>query len=89
MAKRLDPRRFPDFTDQKVVDDHMERLDLHGVDRRSFLAFASVSALASATGLSAGFPAVALADTGGKMAHLMMTMRMIITMTVIMMTILI
>ncbi len=76
MTKKLDPRRFPDFSERKVVDDHMERLDLHGIDRREFLAFASVSAIASATALSAGFPSVVLADTGGKMAHLMMTMRM-------------
>ena len=76
MAKKLDPRRFPDFNERKVVDGHMERLDLHGIDRREFLAFASASAVASATALSAGFPSVALADTGGKMAHLMMTMRM-------------
>ena len=76
MPKKLDPRRFPDFTDRKVVDDHMERLDLHGIDRRAFLAFASASAIASATAMSAGFPGVALADSSGKMAHLMMTMRM-------------
>lgn len=76
MAKKLDPRRFPDYSDRKVVDDHMERLDLHGIDRREFLAFASASAIASATALSAGFPGVALADTSGKIAHLMMTMRM-------------
>ena len=48
MAKKLDPRLFPDFCDQKVVDQHMEKLDLHGIDRRKFLAFASVSAIASA-----------------------------------------
>ena len=46
MTKRLDPRKFPDFTEKSVVDRHMERLDLHGVDRRTFLAFASASAIA-------------------------------------------
>ena len=76
MAKRLDPRRFPDYGEKKVVDAHMERLDLHGVDRRDFLAFASVSAVAAATATSMGFPSVALADKGGKMAHLMMTLRL-------------
>lgn len=76
MSKKLDPRRFPNFEDRKVIDTHMGRLDLHGVSRRQFLAFASASAVASATGLSLGFPAVALADTSGKMAHLMMTMQM-------------
>jgi ABC-type sugar transport system substrate-binding protein len=76
MRKKLDPRRFPDFEDRRVVDAHMDRLDMHGVSRREFLAFASASAIASASGLSLGFPAVALAQTGGKMAHLMMTMAM-------------
>lgn len=76
MTKRLDPRKFPDFTEKNVIDRHMERLDLHGVDRRTFLAFASASAIASASGLSMGFPGVALADKGGKMAHLMMTLRL-------------
>jgi ABC-type sugar transport system substrate-binding protein len=76
MSKKLDPRRFPDFEDRKVIDAHMERLDLTGVSRRDFLAFASASAIASATGLSMGFPGVALADSSGKMAHLMMTLQM-------------
>jgi ribose transport system substrate-binding protein len=76
MRKKLDPRRFPNFEDRRVVDAHMGRLDMHGVSRREFLAFASASAIASATGLSIGFPAVALAQTDGKMAHLMMTMAM-------------
>ena len=74
--KRLDPRRFPDFERQSVVDAHMARLDLHGVSRREFLAFASASAIATATGMSLGAPTVALADSGGKMAHLMMTLRL-------------
>jgi ABC-type sugar transport system substrate-binding protein len=54
----------------------MARLDLHGVSRREFLAFASAGAIASATGLSLGFPGVALAQANGKLAHIMMTMAM-------------
>lgn len=76
MSKKLDPRNFPDFEDRKVVDAHMGRLDLTGVSRREFLAFASAGAIASATGMSLGFPGVALADSHGKMAHLMMTLQM-------------
>jgi len=76
MSKKLDLNRFPDFEDRKVVDSIMNRLDLHGVSRREFMAFASASAIASATGLSLGFAGVALADTKGKMANLMMTMQM-------------
>lgn len=76
MAKRLDPRWFPDFEQRTIVDAHMERLDLHGVSRRDFLAFASVSAVAAGSALSFGFPSVAVADSGGKMAHLMMTLRL-------------
>jgi ABC-type sugar transport system substrate-binding protein len=76
MAKKLDPRWFPDYEDRKVVDRTMERLDLHGVGRREFLAFASVSAIAAASAASMGFPSVAVAESGGKMAHLMMTLRL-------------
>ena len=72
MARKLDPRWFPDYGDRKVVDRTMERLDLHGIGRRDFLAFASVSAIAAATAASMGFPGVALADSGGKMGHLIM-----------------
>jgi len=74
--KKLDPRRFPDFEDRKVVDRHMGQLDLHAVSRREFLAFATMGALASVTAAELGWPSVALADTGGKMAHLMMTLRL-------------
>ncbi len=76
MTRKLDPRAFPDFTDRRVVDKQMERLDLHGLSRRDFLAFASASAVASAGALAMGFPGVALADPSGKVAHLMMTARL-------------
>ena len=76
MSKRLDPRQFPDFENRRVVDAHMDRLDLSGVSRRQFLSFASASVIASVTGVSLGFPSVALAETSGKMAHLMMTLQM-------------
>jgi hypothetical protein len=54
----------------------MERLDTHGVSRRDFLALASASAIASATATWLGYPGVAVAQQGGKMAHLMMTLRL-------------
>ncbi len=76
VTKKLDPRWFPDFEQKTVVDRHMEQLDLHGFSRREFLAFASASAVASASAFSFGMPGVALADHGGKMAHLMMTLRL-------------
>ncbi|GAB5471273.1 MAG: sugar ABC transporter substrate-binding protein [Rhodospirillales bacterium] len=76
MTKKLDPRAFPDFTDRRVVDRHMDRLNLQGLSRRDFLAFASASAVASTAALSMGFPGVALADGSGKVAHLMMTARL-------------
>lgn len=74
--KKLDPRRFPDFTEKKVIDRHMAELDTHGVSRREFLQTATVGALASASALSWGFPGVAVAQQSGKMAHLMMTLRL-------------
>jgi len=76
MANKFDPRWLPDFERKKVLDDHMARLDLNGVSRREFLAFASASAVASASALSLGLPGVALAHHSGKMAHLMMTLRL-------------
>ena len=47
MSRRIDPRKFPDYTNRKVVDRHMGELDTHGVSRREFLAFASAAAVAS------------------------------------------
>ncbi len=76
MARKLDPRNYPDYTKKSVIDLHMERLDTHGVSRRDFLSIASASAIAGATAASIGLPSVAIASTDGKMAHLMMTMRM-------------
>src|SRR6266508_3042341 len=74
--KQMNPNWFPNFEDRNIVDRHMGELDLHGVSRRDFLAFASISALASVSALQMGWPGMALAQTGGKMAHLMMTLRL-------------
>lgn len=74
--KRIDPKWFPNYTDRKVVDGYMGRLDTHGISRREFLALASVSAVAAVSAAGLGIPAVAVADSGGKMAHLMMTLRL-------------
>jgi hypothetical protein len=76
MTKRLDPRWFPDYTQKSVIDNHMDRLDTHGVSRRRFLALASYSAVASATAGAIGVPACAVADESGKIAHLIMTQRL-------------
>lgn len=67
---------LPDFTEKRVIDRHMDAADLHGVSRRQFLAFtsASVAAMAGAAGM--GMPGVAMASENGKMAHLMMTLRL-------------
>lgn len=71
-GRKLDPRVFPDYTNRKVVDSAMERLDTHGVSRREFLQSATVGALAAATAYSYGLPGVAVAQEGGKMGHLIM-----------------
>ena len=76
MTKRLDPRMFPDYGDKRIVDKYMTQLDTHGVSRRQFVALASASAVASATAATLGIPAIAVAQQGGKMAHLMMTLRL-------------
>lgn len=76
MSKKLDPRNYPDYTKRSVVDAHMERLDTQGVSRRDFLALASASAIAGVTAAGMNIPGVAVAAPSGKMAHLMMTMRM-------------
>lgn len=54
----------------------MGELDCHGLSRREFLALASCSAVAAATAAGLGIPAVAVADEGGKIAHLLMTERL-------------
>jgi ribose transport system substrate-binding protein len=54
----------------------MSELDTHGISRRDFLRLASAGAVASATAVSFGIPSVAIADPTGKIAHLMMTLRL-------------
>lgn len=76
MSKKRDKMSFPNYDDRTVVDRHMGRLDLHGVSRREFLAMASASAAALAAAVSLGRPGVAIAQTNGKMAHLMMTLQL-------------
>ncbi|MDQ0475298.1 sugar ABC transporter substrate-binding protein [Labrys wisconsinensis] len=70
MPRPLDPRRFPDFSDKRVVNSHMDRLDTHGVSRRDFLALASAGAAASAAAMAMGLPSVAVAAPSGKLAFL-------------------
>jgi ribose transport system substrate-binding protein len=67
---------LPDFTDKKVIDAHMDAAGLSGVSRREFLAFSTASVAALAGASIMGLPGVAMADTKGKMAHLMMTLRL-------------
>lgn len=66
MVSRFDPSRLPDFTNQRVVDNHMERLDTKGVSRRDFLALASAGAAAGAAAGALGLPSVGVAATQGK-----------------------
>ncbi|HEY6842387.1 MAG TPA: twin-arginine translocation signal domain-containing protein, partial [Chthoniobacterales bacterium] len=76
MRKKINPKLFPDYSDQRVVDRQMMELDLHDISRRDFLRMASASALASVTAMSLGIPGVAIAAPSGKMAHLIMTLRL-------------
>ena len=76
MRKKINPKLFPDYSDKRVVDRQMMELDTHGVSRRDFLRLASASAVASVTALSFGIPGVAIAAPNGKMAHLIMTLRL-------------
>ncbi|WP_164882393.1 sugar ABC transporter substrate-binding protein [Paenirhodobacter populi] len=62
--------RLPDFTNRKVIDAHMERLDTSGVSRRDFLSFASAGAAASLGAAYLGLPATAIASQTGKFAYL-------------------
>ena len=63
-------QQFPDFTQKRVIDAHMDQLDTHGMSRRDFLALMSAGAAASASAAVLGIPAVAIADPGGKVAYL-------------------
>lgn len=76
MRKRLNPKWFPDYTDKKVIDGTLDRLDTAGVSRRSFLKFVSFTAVASATAGTLGIPALAIADPKIKMAELLMSNRL-------------
>lgn len=67
---------LPDFTDKRVVDRHMDAAGLAGVSRREFLAFSTASVAAMTAASTMGLPGVAIADEKGKMAHLMMTLRL-------------
>jgi len=68
--------RFPDFTDKRVIDRHLDAFGVSGISRREFLAFSTASAVAASVAGSIGAPGVAIAATNGKMAHLMMTLRL-------------
>ena len=70
MPRPLDPRQFPDFTDKRVVDRHMDQLDTRGLSRRDFLALASAGAAASVAAAAMGLPGVAVAAPSGKLAFL-------------------
>src|SRR6476646_2961894 len=76
MPKRINPKRFPNYSDKRVVDRTMMELDTHGMSRRDFLRLASASAVASVTAAGLGIPSVAVAAPSGKMAHLIMTLRL-------------
>ncbi|RKP56558.1 sugar ABC transporter substrate-binding protein [Pararobbsia silviterrae] len=65
MSRRPFPR-FPDFSRRRTVDDHLDRLDTHGVSRREFLALMSAAAAVGAVGL----PGTAIASSSGKLAYL-------------------
>jgi ABC-type sugar transport system substrate-binding protein len=76
MRKRIDPKLFPNYSDKRVVDRHMMALDTHEISRRDFLRLASAGAVASVTAISLGIPGVAVAAPSGRMAHLIMTLRL-------------
>lgn len=75
MVSRFDPHRLPDFTNQKVLDGHLERLDTQGVSRRDFLALASAGAAAGAAAGALGLPSVSIAAPESKLAYLAWTTR--------------
>lgn len=70
MKQRKSRLMLPDFSDRKVVDRHMDRLDTSGVSRREFLALATAGASAAAGAASLGLPNVAVAAPSGKLAFL-------------------
>jgi ABC-type sugar transport system substrate-binding protein len=76
MKSKINPKSFPDYSNKRVVDQYMTELDTHGMSRREFLKLASAGAVASAAAINLGIPSVAVADPTGKMAHLIMTLRL-------------
>ncbi|MCL4066045.1 sugar ABC transporter substrate-binding protein [Pseudomonas sp. GX19020] len=70
VRKGFNPRHLPDFTQKKIIDRHMERLDTSGVSRRDFLSLASAGVAASAAAAALGMPNVAVASGSNKVAYL-------------------
>jgi ABC-type sugar transport system substrate-binding protein len=70
------PTRFPDFTDKRIIDRHLDEYRVSGISRREFLAFSTASAVAASMAAGLGAPGLAIAAANGKMAHLMMTLRL-------------
>ena len=74
--------RWPDFSDKKIVDRHLDRLGTRGVSRREFVALMSAGAAAGAMASSLGWNTAAVAAPSGKIAYLYFSSRLQYCMTV-------
>ncbi len=74
--------RIPDFTNKKVVDGHLDRLDTRGVSRRDFVSLMSAGAAAGAMAQALGWPSAAVAAPNGKLAYMYFSSRLQYCLTV-------
>ncbi len=74
--------RFPDFTNKKTVDRHLDRLDTRGVSRREFVQLMSAGVAAGAMARALGWPNAAVAAPNGKLAYMYFSSRLQYCLTV-------
>jgi ABC-type sugar transport system substrate-binding protein len=74
--------RWPDFSDKRVIDRHLDRLNTHGVSRRDFVSLMSAGAAASAMAASLGWTSGAVAAPSGKIAYMYFSSRLQYCLTV-------
>lgn len=74
--------RFPDFSNKKIVDQHLDRLNSRGVSRRDFVSLMSAGAAVGALARAVGLPTAAVAAPSGKIAYMYFSSRLQYCLTV-------
>ena len=75
-------RNMPDFSDKRVIDRHLDKLNTHGVSRRYFTSLISAGVVAGLAADALGLPSVAVAAPSGKIAYMYFSSRLQYCLTV-------